>query len=86
MAKKAGVVEYGRLRSLLIQDKVSTPTQVAALIKSEVYAVLGNYMELFADDLDVLIDCDERGFHVVIDAHTLRFKALGVSTPPNSEP
>lgn len=74
---KAGEVELTRLKSLLLKDKVSTPNHIAEVIKSDIYSVLSNYMELFADDLSVSIDCDEQGFVVDINAKTARFKQIG---------
>lgn len=77
MNYKAGEIEFLRLKSLLVSDKVNTPTQFSDVIKSDVYGILNNYMELTPDDLDVKIDADENGFRVVMTARTNRFRQIG---------
>jgi hypothetical protein len=78
MNGKAGQIELARLKNLLMQDKVNTPNQLADVIKSDVYPVLSSYMDLFSEDLKVLIDADDMGYHVIISARTHRFKQIGM--------
>lgn len=78
MNYKAGEIELSRLKNLLVHDKVSTPNQLTDVIKSDIYSVLSNYMELYSDDLKVLVDADEKGYHLMISAHTNRFKQVGM--------
>jgi len=78
MSNKTGEIELSRLKSLLIHDKASTPDRLTDVLKSDLYAVLNNYMDLFSDDLKVLIDTDEKGYHIIVSAHTNRFKQIGM--------
>ncbi|NLK17327.1 MAG: hypothetical protein GX304_02225 [Clostridiales bacterium] len=71
-------IELSRLKKMLMQDKSSAPSQLAEVIKSDVYSALSSYMDLFSDDLKVLIDCDDAGYHVIISARTHRFKQIGI--------
>lgn len=77
MLKKSADIELNRLKSMLLKDKVSTPTHISEVIKSDIYDILANYMELFSEDLKVDIECDERSFIVNIKARTARFKQIG---------
>jgi septum formation topological specificity factor MinE len=79
---KNGEIELSRLKNLLLQDKVNTPTQFAEVIKSDLYGVLSGYMELYSDDLSVAISADERGFLVAVEARTARFKPVGMLPKP----
>jgi len=74
--------EYVRLKNLLLQDKVSAPQQFADAIKSDVYKLLGGYMDLYAEDLKITIASDENGFQVNITARTDRFKQIGLLPKP----
>lgn len=76
--KKAAQIELARLRKLLMQDKPTAGGQLAEVIKSDVYQTLSSYMDLFSDDLKVIIDTDEAGYHVIISARTHRFKQIGM--------
>ena len=71
-------IELSRLKKMLLQDKSSTPSQLAEVIKSDVYSSLTSYMHHFTDDHKVLNDCDDAGYHVIISARTHRFKQIGI--------
>lgn len=77
MTSKPGQVEFMRLRKLLLKDKVSTPDCLKGVIKSDIYTVLTNYMELNPDELEVEIAEGDGKFCLNITAYTKRFKQLG---------
>ena len=49
-----------RLKNMLINDKKDNPNKIIGLIKSEIYFVLKNYMDIDQDDIcfDMGIDND----------------------------
>lgn len=78
MYNKAGEIEYGRLKKLLLQDKVNTPDRLTDVLKSDIFAVMKNYMDIRSEDVKVVIDADDKGYHVIISARTNRFKQIGI--------
>lgn len=78
MNNKAGEIELNRLKKLLMQDKVNTPDRLTDVLKSDVYSVMKNYMELRPDDIKILIDADDKGYHVIVSARTHRFRQIGM--------
>ena len=77
MAKRPGQVEYMRLKSLLLKDKVSAPAHLAAVIKSDIFTVLQNYLEVVPDDLEVNLDSADGFFKLHITAKSRRIKQVG---------
>lgn len=71
-------IELSRLKSLLMQDKASTPDRLTEVLKSDIFSLLKNYMDLYPDDLKILIDTDDKGYHLIISARTNRFKQIGM--------
>lgn len=82
MYKKAKDMEYKRLKSLLIQDKANAPNQLSDVLRSDIYTLLKNYMEITPSNLKIYFDADEKGYHVIISARTNRFKQMGTLPKP----
>lgn len=70
-------VELMRLKSMLISDKVSAPSELCSLIKSDVYVLLANYMELKPENILVDQTIEDNGFCINIKAKTERLKQFG---------
>ncbi len=78
MNNKSGEIELQRLKNLLKQDKVNTPDRLTEVIKSDLFGVLKNYMEIRGEDVKVMIDADDKGYHVIVSARTNRFRQIGM--------
>jgi len=70
-------VELNRLKSMLICDKINVPNELCSLIKSDVYILLSNYLELIPDNVTVDEEVSDSGFIVQIKAKTNRIKQFG---------
>ena len=75
--KNAINTELLRLKSMLITDKVNVPNELCSLIKSDVYVLLANYMELKPENIIVDQAIEDNGFCVTIKARTDRLKQFG---------
>jgi septum formation topological specificity factor MinE len=78
MNNKMGEIELNRLKNLLKQDKVNTPDSLTDVLRSDLYGVLRNYMEIRSEDLKVIIDADDKGYVIIVSARTNRFKQIGM--------
>jgi septum formation topological specificity factor MinE len=78
MNNRMSEIELNRLKNLLKQDKVNTPDSLTDVLRSDLYAVLRNYMEIRSEDLKVIIDADDKGYVIIISARTNRFKQIGM--------
>lgn len=54
-----------RLKQILMNDKKDNPNKIAGLIKSEIFFVLKNYMDVKIDDIQFDIGIDNYGKYVV---------------------
>lgn len=79
MYKKCGQIEFDRLKSLLIRDKANAPCQLADVLKSDVYTLMKNYMDISAENVKIYFDADEKGYHIIVSVHTNRFKQMGTN-------
>lgn len=77
MMKINSNIELMRLKSMLISDKVSVPNELCSIIKSDVYILLLNYMELKPENIIVSQTIEESGFCITIKARTDRLKQFG---------
>ena len=59
------VVLDRRVRQLLINDKKDNPNKIINLIKSEMFYILKNYMEINIDDIDLDIGIDNDGKYLI---------------------
>lgn len=75
--KNVNNIEFLRLKSMLISDKVNVPNELCSLIKSDVYVLLANYMELKPENVIVDQTIEENGFCITIKAKTDRLKQFG---------
>lgn len=78
MSKKAAQIEFDRLKNLLIKDKANAPCQLADVLKSDIYTLMKNYMEINSENIKIYFDADEKGYHIIISVHTNRFKQMGM--------
>lgn len=69
MKNEMQVLCENRLKQVLYNDKKENPNKVLNIIKSEILYVLKNYMEIKAENMDVVINIDEYG------SYTLEVKA-----------
>lgn len=65
-----------RLEKVLVKDKTEDPKKLAEIIKSDIYILLQNYMEL--KNLDVNFDVDIEGYTLNIKAEAKRIKTFGI--------
>ena len=62
-----------RLKNMLINDKKDNPNKIAGLIKSEIYYVLKNYMDIKMEDIDFDIGIDNNGRYLLsLNAEVVR--------------
>jgi len=58
-------VVNARLKNMLINDKKDNPNKIVGLIKSEIYYVLKNYMDINQDDIFFDIGIDNDGVYQI---------------------
>ena len=58
-----------RLKQMLINDKKDNPTKLIGIIKSEIFYVLKNYMDIKIDDIDFNIGIDNRHVKPAVKRH-----------------
>jgi len=77
MKNELQVLCENRLRQVLYNDKKENPHKVLNIIKSEILYVLKNYMEIKAEDMDIIINIDEFGsYKLEIKASINRLKMI----------
>ena len=54
-----------RLKQMLINDKKDNPNKIIGLIKSEIFFVLKNYMDIKIDDIQFDIGIDNNGKYLL---------------------
>lgn len=54
-----------RIKQMLINDKKQNPNKLNALIKSEIYYILKNYMDIKIDDMKFDIGIDNNGKYLL---------------------
>lgn len=62
---KSVVLMDNRLRQVLINDRKDNPGKIIGLIKSELFFVLRNYMDVKIDDLQLDIGIDNNGKYLI---------------------
>ena len=68
-----------KLKQVLINDKHFNPMRLNDILKSEIYNVLKNYMEITKDDIIIKIDIEADGTYVLrCKAKCSRIKILGI--------
>lgn len=68
-----------KLKSVLISDKHINPIRVNEILKSDVFGVLQNYMEISENDIITKIDLDQNGNYIFrCKARSARLKTLGI--------
>ncbi len=67
-----------RLHKVLLGDKIAHPTRVAAVLKSDIFMLISDYMELSKDALKVNLEITTKGqYKLTIEAVSDRVKDLG---------
>ena len=59
------VATDNRIKQLLINDRKDNPNKLIGLIKSEIFFILKNYMDVKIDDLILDIGIDNNGKYVL---------------------
>ena len=54
-----------RVKQILVNDKKDNPNKIAGLIKSEIFYILKNYMDIKLNDIDFNIGIDSFGKYVL---------------------
>ena len=54
-----------RLKQILINDKKDNPIKIVGLIKSEIFYVLKNYMDIKLEDINLDIGIDNNGKYLI---------------------
>lgn len=68
-----------KLKKVLINDKHQSPTRVNEILKSDVFAVLQNYMDISENDIISKIDLDQNGNYIFrCKAKATRLKTFGI--------
>lgn len=71
-------MDADRLKHILIADKHFDPQRLKQVIKSDIFAVLRDYMELESDKLFIDIELNSNGeYHLKVDAIANRLKIFG---------
>lgn len=66
--------EYERIKSILLADKINTPSRLSDAVRSDIIAVLSAYMEL--DPLSFLLEIEptDGGFKIRAEGEAARLK------------
>jgi septum formation topological specificity factor MinE len=75
MFERAGEKEADRLKKVLLNDKGNTEQLMRAL-KSDITAVLKNYLEVENSDVRLVLDLDDGKYILKIKAETRKIKGL----------
>ncbi|MBQ8761862.1 MAG: cell division topological specificity factor MinE [Clostridia bacterium] len=68
-----------KLKQVLINDKHFNPIRLNEIVKSEIFKVMQNYMEIDSDDIITKIDIDVNGSYVLkCKVRSNRLKVLGI--------
>lgn len=59
------IVLKDRMKQILANDKKENPNKISGLIKSEIFYVLKNYMDINIDDLKFDIGIDNYGKYII---------------------
>jgi len=70
-----------RLKSVLLSDKSSSASRIHNVIKSDLYCMLLNYMEVEPQSVRVDISCDAEGYYI-FKAEAVAKRILNISFPP----
>lgn len=71
----------GRLKSVLLADKSSGASRIHNVIKSDLYCMLLNYMEVEPQSVRVDISCDAEGYYI-LKAEAVAKRILNINFPP----
>ena len=78
MPSKAGC---DRLKSVLLSDKSSGASRIHSVIKSDLYCMLLNYMEVERESVKVDISCGADGYYI-LKAEASAKRILNINFPP----
>ena len=68
-----------KLKKVLVSDKHLNPSLINEVLKSDVYNLLLNYMELSESDIITKIEIDEKGDYIFrCKAKATRLKTIGI--------
>ena len=62
--KEVAIID-NRIKQMLINDKKENPNKIIGLLKSEMFYILKNYMDIKIDDIELNIGVDNDGKYVI---------------------
>lgn len=75
---KNAEASYQRLKSVLVNDKLSSPSRLCSCLQSEILFLLSSYMDVSKDSVKVDLTLTASGeYEVKIKASAKRLKNLG---------
>ena len=78
-AKKAA----GRLKNLLLLDKIKAPSSLEDVLRSDIYGILENYFVTLPKSIDVRLSIDEDNLYdIKIFLKAEKIKSMGRIAPP----
>ena len=82
MKNELQLIVEDRLKTVLIKDKEQSPYHVLNVLKSEIYYILKNYMEILNDEIDVSFNLNSAGNYTLsIFADVKRLKRVSAIIP-----
>ncbi|MDR3263741.1 MAG: hypothetical protein LBT30_05465 [Clostridiales bacterium] len=69
----------GRLKNVLMIDKIKSPSGLEDVLKSDVYGVLENYFDIIPPSIDVRLNIDENNLYDIrISLKAKNAKSIGI--------
>ena len=59
------VIIENRIKQMLINDRKENPDKIISLLRSEIFYIFKNYMDIKIDDIELNIGIDNNGKYVV---------------------
>lgn len=73
---KKCIVDYARVKNVLLTDKICSPTRLNDCIRQDVYELLSNYMEIKKEEVEVRLNLEGGEPSVSIKAPFNRLKTF----------
>ncbi|MDR3293056.1 MAG: hypothetical protein LBT20_03010 [Clostridiales bacterium] len=69
----------GRLKNVLMIDKIKSPSGIEDLLKSDIYGLLDNYFEVIPESIDVRLNIDDDNLYdIKISVKARYVKNVGI--------
>lgn len=73
---KKSVIDYVRVKNVLLNDKIASPTRLKDCILLEVYEILSKYMEINKEEIQVKLNLEGDSSNISIKAPFNRLKTF----------